>query len=60
MGRLTCSICKTKKPLIGLSTWYRCSKHGVVCNKCAVNLPILKIIKGTSKCPKCSNTLKDI
>ena len=55
MGRLSCSICKKKKPLLGLLNWHRCSKHGVICNSCKVGGLI-----SDDKCPKCGNKLNII
>jgi len=55
MGRLTCSICKKKKPLIGVRKWYRCSRHGVICSSCAVTSWV-----SSDKCPKCGKELKVI
>ncbi len=55
MGRLTCSICKKKKPLMGVRTWTRCTTHGVICPSCRVG-GLFTI----EKCPKCGKELKFI
>jgi len=57
MGKFICSICGKKKPLIhvGLESWAKCSRHGVICPDCS---PGGKLT--SAKCPKCGNKLKPL
>lgn len=63
MAKLKCSNCgKDKGLLAGLGEpWYRCSKCGVICNKCDTGSTLGNML-GVSKkrCPKCGLELKPL